>query len=223
MMAKDAAMAVKERLRPKKKAKKDDGPPKPPSKLKLYLKQLGEKISKKLAALRASPWFTFLMFARSEATVLASQFLVFANPSPTYPLTIVTPFFMGSLIALQAIGAPPLYILGFEDSQDLLQGVLAVGYVVLSVQGIQAMFFEADVPSTLPEYTEIPLLAAFSQCIAAIIPLISFAGILQSRWTKEIHTAAVREMKAAGAAVDPQVVPTSKGLKASQLVYMLGS
>ena len=95
MIAKDAVMAVREKLRSKKNKNK-----------KLCLDRLGELISRKLAVLRANPWFQFLMFVRSEVAVLASQFLVFANPSPDYPLTIIVPLFMGALIAVQAIAAP---------------------------------------------------------------------------------------------------------------------
>ena len=214
MASKDAAAKIAGRLFKKKKTVQPDKPPKPPSRLSIFL-----------AKLRDSPWTKLGMFARSEALTLWSQWNILANPGPTYPLTITVPICIAVLIAVQAIVSPLFHILEWEQPMAVLQGALAVGYFVIAVPGLQSLFFEDPPPGELPEFKAVTGQEVLNQCIAATLPVLSFALVLHGVWGSAIKAAAERELIAAGAdkaaleAGSKKAKPTA--FRAAQLTYLV--
>ena len=121
---------------------------------------------------------------------------------------------------------PVLYIRGSEDAQALFVGALSVGYLIVATPDLLALFFEREIDGALPEFQEITGGELFSNVLATIIPLLSFAVVLQGRWTKAVRSSVEREMINGGAKKEEVASVASKKtkkLKVAELLYLLAS
>jgi len=177
-----------------------------------------------LTRITKSPWYTTIMFIRTEVTELVIQFLAFANP--TQNENIWEPLVLGASITASAIVTPVLFILGRDNLLTAFNGTFSVLFAVLAIVGpggLFSIFLESPGPTGLVStFNAIEAWPLIVKCLSAVAPLISFAGILYGRWTGEIKRQAKKTSRiAAGSSEEDEAEP--RPIKILRWVFLVFS
>merc|ERR1719159_1884751 len=93
-------------------------------------------LASRVQSVRDSPMFKLLMFLRSEAAELASQYGAFRASPQALVVDIRGPILHGWLIAASAFLTPVLYFMRCEKTLALFNGALSVAYVVIAIPNL---------------------------------------------------------------------------------------
>ncbi len=150
------------------------------------------RLKNRVAVLMAKRWVQLTLFVAMEAYQLVIQFLSLCEPTAN---NIVLPILLGSLIALDAMLLPTLYVLRWERVLVVMKKLINMGYYALSVPSLFAIYNEEPGPTGMVSFEPLNGRALAFKVLASVGPQLFFAIGLLGLWNKSVRAEAQRTLE----------------------------